>query len=63
MSEAFLSDALRNPIGRLNGALSAVHADDLAALPLRDCGSASKAGPRLVMLERFPTSLHCILSL
>lgn len=35
MSEAFLCDAVRTPIGRLNGALSSVRADDLAAIPLR----------------------------
>jgi acetyl-CoA acyltransferase len=34
MSEAFVCDAIRTPIGRLNGALSTVRADDLAALPL-----------------------------
>ncbi|MFC2970237.1 3-oxoadipyl-CoA thiolase [Acidimangrovimonas pyrenivorans] len=35
MSEAFVCDALRTPIGRYGGALSAVRADDLAAVPLR----------------------------
>ena len=35
MSEAFVCDAIRTPIGKLNGALSAIRADDLAALPLR----------------------------
>ncbi|MBB3173988.1 acetyl-CoA C-acetyltransferase [Endobacter medicaginis] len=35
MSEAFICDAIRTPIGRLNGALSAVRADDLAAHPIR----------------------------
>ncbi|MEL0210890.1 MAG: acetyl-CoA C-acyltransferase, partial [Novosphingobium sp.] len=33
--EAFVCDAVRTPIGRLNGSLSAIRADDLAALPLR----------------------------
>jgi len=33
--EVFICDAIRTPIGRLNGALSAVRADDLAAIPLR----------------------------
>ena len=33
--EVFICDAVRTPIGRLNGALSAVRADDLAAIPLR----------------------------
>jgi len=34
MSEAFICDAVRTPIGRYGGALAAVRADDLAALPL-----------------------------
>jgi 3-oxoadipyl-CoA thiolase len=35
MTEAFICDAIRTPIGRLNGALSTVRADDLAAVPLK----------------------------
>jgi len=35
MPDAYLCDAIRTPIGRLNGALSSVRADDLAAIPLR----------------------------
>lgn len=35
MSEAFICDAIRTPIGRLNGSLSTIRADDLAAIPLR----------------------------
>ena len=35
MPDAFLCDAVRTPIGRLNGALAGVRADDLAAVPLR----------------------------
>jgi 3-oxoadipyl-CoA thiolase len=35
MSEAFVCDAIRTPIGKLNGSLSGVRADDLAAIPLR----------------------------
>ncbi|MCT4371408.1 3-oxoadipyl-CoA thiolase [Yangia mangrovi] len=34
MSEAFICDAIRTPVGRYGGALSAVRADDLAAIPL-----------------------------
>ncbi|MBE9638564.1 3-oxoadipyl-CoA thiolase [Salipiger mangrovisoli] len=34
MSEAFICDAVRTPVGRYGGALSAVRADDLAAVPL-----------------------------
>lgn len=33
--EVFICDAIRTPIGRLNGSLSAVRADDLAAIPLK----------------------------
>jgi len=34
MSEAFVCDAVRTPIGRYGGALAAVRTDDLAALPI-----------------------------
>ena len=34
MSEAFICDAVRTPIGRYGGALSSVRTDDLAAVPL-----------------------------
>jgi 3-oxoadipyl-CoA thiolase len=42
MIDAFVCDSIRTPIGRFNGALSLVRADDLAAIPLR------------VLLERNP---------
>ncbi len=35
MSEAFICDAIRTPIGRYGGALATVRADDLAALPIK----------------------------
>ncbi len=35
MREAFICDAVRTPIGRFGGALAAVRADDLGAIPLR----------------------------
>ncbi len=35
MSDAFIVDGVRTPIGRYAGALSAVRTDDLAALPIR----------------------------
>jgi len=35
MSDAFICDAVRTPIGRYGGALASVRADDLAALPLK----------------------------
>ena len=34
MTEAFICDAVRTPIGRYGGALSSIRADDLAALPI-----------------------------
>ena len=35
MAEAFLCDAIRTPIGQYGGMLSAVRADDLAAIPVK----------------------------
>ncbi|MDT3671303.1 MAG: 3-oxoadipyl-CoA thiolase [Aromatoleum sp.] len=35
MNNAYICDAIRTPFGRYGGALSAVRADDLAALPIR----------------------------
>ncbi|MBR9972559.1 3-oxoadipyl-CoA thiolase [Magnetospirillum sulfuroxidans] len=35
MSEVFICDAIRTPIGRYGGVLSSVRADDLAAIPLK----------------------------
>ncbi len=35
MTEAFICDAIRTPIGRYGGSLSSVRADDLGAVPLR----------------------------
>lgn len=35
MQQAFICDAVRTPFGRYGGALSALRADDLAALPLK----------------------------
>ena len=35
VTEAFICDAVRTPIGRYGGALAAVRADDLAAVPIR----------------------------
>lgn len=42
MSQAFICDGVRTPIGRYGGALATVRADDLAALPLR------------ALMERYP---------
>ncbi len=35
MTEAFICDAIRTPIGRYGGALSSVRTDDLAAMPIK----------------------------
>jgi 3-oxoadipyl-CoA thiolase len=35
MSEAFICDAVRTPIGRYNGGLARIRADDLGAMPLK----------------------------
>ena len=35
MTEAFICDYIRTPIGRFAGALSSLRADDLAAVPLK----------------------------
>jgi 3-oxoadipyl-CoA thiolase len=36
MSEVFICDFVRTPIGRYGGALASVRADDLAAIPIRE---------------------------
>ena len=36
MADAFICDAVRTPIGKLNGSLASVRADDLAAIPVRE---------------------------
>ena len=36
MTEAFICDAARTPIGRYGGSLAHVRADDLAAIPIRE---------------------------
>ena len=35
MTEAYICDAVRTPIGRYGGALSGIRPDDLAAIPLK----------------------------
>jgi len=35
MTDAFLCDAIRTPIGKLNGSLASIRVDDLAAIPIR----------------------------
>ena len=46
MTEAFICDYIRTPIGRFGGALSSIRTDDLAAIPLK------------ALVERNPT-LDC----
>lgn len=36
MSEAYIVDGIRTPIGRLRGALSPIRADDLTAIPIKE---------------------------
>src|SRR6476659_8829779 len=36
MTEAFICDAIRTPVGRYNGGLAAVRVDDLAAHPIKE---------------------------
>ena len=43
MTETFICAALRTPIGRYGGALSAVRPDDLAAIPLRELMARNKS--------------------
>ena len=49
MTEAFICDAIRTPVGRYNGGLGAMRVDDLAAAVSRlavGAGNAKAAGPR-----------------
>src|SRR5680860_782152 len=48
MSEAFLVDGVRTPVGRYGGALAGVRPDDLAALVLESVVSRSGLDPALV---------------
>jgi acetyl-CoA acyltransferase len=43
MSEAYICDAIRTPIGRYGGALASVRTDDLAAVPLKALMERNKA--------------------
>ncbi|MCY4191256.1 MAG: 3-oxoadipyl-CoA thiolase, partial [Rhodospirillaceae bacterium] len=36
MSEAYICDPVRTPIGRYGGSLSAIRADDLGAIPIKE---------------------------
>ena len=49
MTDAFICDYIRAPIGRFGGVLSSVRADDLAAIPLKALlARASKLDPALI---------------
>ncbi|MFP5455636.1 MAG: 3-oxoadipyl-CoA thiolase [Alphaproteobacteria bacterium] len=48
MTEAYICDALRTPIGRHGGALSMVRSDDLAAIPIRALVERSGIDPAAV---------------
>ena len=43
MSEAYICDAIRTPVGRYGGGLSSVRTDDLAAIPIRALMARSKS--------------------
>src|SRR2546425_3071710 len=48
MSEAFIVEAVRTPVGKKNGALSKVRPDDLLALALRELVDRGRIDPALV---------------
>jgi len=48
MTEAFICDAVRTPIGRYGGALAGVRADDLAAMPLQALIARSEIDPAAI---------------
>ena len=44
MSDAFICDAIRTPIGRYGGSLAQVRTDDLAARPIAEILGRNKIG-------------------
>ena len=48
MSEAVLVDAIRTPIGNLNGALATVRPDDLAALVIAAIVERNHLDPHII---------------
>ncbi len=48
MTEAFICDAVRTPIGRHGGALAHVRTDDLAAIPIRALAQRSNIDPAAI---------------
>ncbi len=49
MSEVYLVDGIRTPIGRYGGALSSVRADDLGAVPIAALLARSWSRPQSTM--------------
>ncbi len=49
MTEAFICDAVRTPVGRYNGGLATVRVDDLAAHPITACAARAS---RLLAMRR-----------
>lgn len=56
MIDAFICDAIRTPIGKLNGSLSSLRADDLAAIPIR---ALMERNPRVDWAAVDDTLLGC----
>ena len=48
MTEAYISAALRTPIGKHGGSLASVRADDLAAIPIKAVVERSGVDPRSI---------------
>jgi acetyl-CoA acyltransferase len=49
MTEAFICDYTRTPIGRFGGALSSMRADDLGAFPLETPMSGNARADRMAV--------------
>ena len=56
MTEAYICDAVRTPIGRYGGSLSSIRADDLAAIPIR---ALMKRNPSIDWAELDDVILGC----
>ncbi len=56
MTEVYICDGVRTPIGRYAGALSSVRADDLAAIPLK---ALKERNPKLDLNKADDVILGC----
>jgi len=56
MTEAYICDAVRTPIGRYGGALAQIRADDLAAIPIR---ALTERNPKVDWAELDDVILGC----